>query len=91
MLLTSFTLQAEIGAQLHLEGPPLCGRVHVDIWLMGFNIDFGPRLQKESAVSLKEFYEMALQASQGLQSSEKPLMLGDEEEEAVVEAGRMTG
>lgn len=82
LLITSFTIQVEIGAQLHLEGPPLCGRVHVDFWFMGFNIDFGPRPQGKPAVSLKEFYEMVLQASQGSQSSAESLLaLGDEEEE----------
>ena len=28
LLLVSFTVSVEIGATLHLEGPPLCGRVH---------------------------------------------------------------
>jgi hypothetical protein len=83
LLLTSFTVQVEIGARLHLEGPPLCGRVHVDFWVMAFDIDFGPNPETAKPVSLQEFYKLVLQAGDGSSlSSDKLLASGDQDVES---------
>lgn len=36
-------MDAEIGARLNVLGPPMAGRVHVDFWVFGFDIEFGDR------------------------------------------------
>ncbi|KAA8903423.1 hypothetical protein FN846DRAFT_954000 [Sphaerosporella brunnea] len=65
LLITSFTIKVEIGARLHLEGPPLCGRVHVDFWIVAFDIDFGPSPKRADPVSLPAFYDLVIQAGEG--------------------------
>ncbi|HJT73227.1 MAG TPA: DUF6603 domain-containing protein, partial [Chitinophaga sp.] len=37
----SLTIKAELGAQLHLEGPPTHGHVHVDWYVISFTIPIG--------------------------------------------------
>ncbi|KAM0457120.1 hypothetical protein ACHAPV_006759 [Trichoderma viride] len=56
-------ISVEIGAQLYLWGPPLAGRVHVDFWIVAFDINFGDSEQKIEAVDLLKFYQLVLQAS----------------------------
>lgn len=80
LLFTSFTLKVEIGAQLHLEGPPLCGRVHVDFWVISFNVDFGPDPQGTKAVSLQEFYRLVLQTGEGASISSSSMFMLEEAE-----------
>lgn len=60
-------VNVEIGAMLYLRGPPMAGRVHVNFWLMGFDIDFGPSTSTSTAgLTLDQFYSLALQQrSQG--------------------------
>ncbi|VUC24972.1 unnamed protein product [Clonostachys rosea] len=62
LLLTSFTVQTSIGAQLDLLGPPLRGRVKVDFWVISFHVNFGPDASKGSLPNLDGFYNMVLQA-----------------------------
>lgn len=80
LLLTSFTIEVEIGAQLHLEGPPLCGRVHVNFYVTAFDIDFGPNPEKTKAVSLQEFYQLVLQSGEGSSMSSSSLFMLEEAE-----------
>jgi hypothetical protein len=54
-------ISVEIGAQLYLQGPPFSGRVHVNFWVFGFNIDFGPDPVPQPPVDLEAFWEMLLQ------------------------------
>ncbi|KAJ1323716.1 DUF6603 domain-containing protein [Microdochium nivale] len=56
-------ISAEIGAQLYLWGPPLAGRVHVNFWVMGFDINFGDDKRGADPVTLQEFYDLVLSAS----------------------------
>lgn len=77
LLITSFTISIEIGATLHLEGPPLCGRVHVDFWVVAFDINFGPNPNRPSPVSLEDFYKLVLQSNQ--QESLSALFMSAEE------------
>ncbi|KAI5925520.1 hypothetical protein F4810DRAFT_708466 [Camillea tinctor] len=64
LLITSFTVKIEIGAQLDLMGPPLRGRVKVDLWIVSFKIYFGPEVNDQDPPSLQEFYQMVLEAGQ---------------------------
>ncbi|QUC21319.1 uncharacterized protein UV8b_05562 [Ustilaginoidea virens] len=63
--LVTIRISAEIGATLSVLGPPMAGRVHVDFWVFGFDIDFGDRDRalREGAVgmlTLDAFKELAL-------------------------------
>lgn len=62
-------ISCEIGAQIYLWGPPVAGRVHVDFWVFGFDIDFGQSQEAVKAVRLLEFYLLVLQASSQPSSS----------------------
>jgi hypothetical protein len=54
-------ISVEIGATLYLEGPPMGGRVHVDFWVFGFDIDFGGDYSGSDAIGLDDFYKLVLQ------------------------------
>ncbi|KYK58971.1 hypothetical protein DCS_00098 [Drechmeria coniospora] len=56
-------ISVEIGAQLYLWGPPVAGRVHVDFWIVAFDINFGPHSDTDDRISLSEFYDLVLQTS----------------------------
>jgi hypothetical protein len=57
-------ISVEIGAQLYLWGPPFAGRVHVDFWIMSFDIPFGGDLPDDpKVITLKEFYKLVVQAT----------------------------
>ncbi|KAI0118156.1 hypothetical protein GGR51DRAFT_498314 [Nemania sp. FL0031] len=58
-------ISVEIGARLYLWGPPIAGRVHVDFWIVGFDINFGSDVSRNEAVSLLEFYQLVLQSQVG--------------------------
>ena len=47
-----------LGAELHLHGPPMAGTVHVNFFIHNFNIDFGPSHKDRPALTLNEFWEM---------------------------------
>ncbi|KAI2465290.1 hypothetical protein F4781DRAFT_35927 [Annulohypoxylon bovei var. microspora] len=56
-------ISAELSADLYLWGPPLAGKVHVDIKVAQFDISFGGSRDTTRAINLDEFYELVLQAS----------------------------
>lgn len=56
-------ISVEIGAQLYLWGPPLAGRVHVDLWIAAFDINFGRDKSDDQIVHLYAFYQLVLQSS----------------------------
>ncbi|KAJ8129841.1 hypothetical protein O1611_g3788 [Lasiodiplodia mahajangana] len=58
-------ISVEIGARLYLWGPPIAGRVHVDFWIVGFDINFGSDVSRNEAVTLLEFYQLVLQSQVG--------------------------
>ena len=62
LLITSFTVSVEVGASLSLAGPPLHGRVHIDFWVMSFNIHFGPNAEAPDPPNLEGFHQMVLQS-----------------------------
>ncbi|KAH8689866.1 hypothetical protein BGW36DRAFT_465854 [Talaromyces proteolyticus] len=60
--LVCINIKVEIGARLYIEGPPIRGRVHVDFWVFGFDVNFGAEDQsKPEALSLDEFIEVVCQ------------------------------
>ena len=61
LLITSFTVSVEVGANLLLEGPPLHGRVEVQLWVVSFNVNFGPDGKESQPLNLDEFYELVRQ------------------------------
>lgn len=61
-------ISIEISADLYLWGPPFGGCAHVDIKVTKFWINFGDDELDEPAVSLVDFYHLALQASSQQQS-----------------------
>ncbi|TGJ87821.1 hypothetical protein E0Z10_g925 [Xylaria hypoxylon] len=61
-------ISVEIGAQLYLWGPPVAGRVHVDFWIVSFDINFGSDKPRDEAVSLLSFYQLVLQSRQSASS-----------------------
>jgi hypothetical protein len=61
--LVSIPIAIDISATLYLEGPPVAGRVHVDFWVFGFDINFGTReVRPANVLGLEEFYNLVLQA-----------------------------
>ncbi|KAJ4007417.1 hypothetical protein NW752_007603 [Fusarium irregulare] len=56
-------ISVQIGAQLYLWGPPVAGRVHVDFWIVAFDINFGDHITKEERIGLADFYDLVLQDS----------------------------
>ncbi|KAI0409855.1 hypothetical protein F4802DRAFT_592738 [Xylaria palmicola] len=55
-------ISVEIGAELYLWGPPIAGRVHVDFWIVAFDINFGNDKARDEAISLLDFYLLVLQS-----------------------------
>jgi hypothetical protein len=56
-------ISVQIGAELYLWGPPVAGCVHIDFWVVAFDINFGDYVTVEETVSLLEFYDLVLQDS----------------------------
>ncbi|KAF5639342.1 hypothetical protein F52700_4194 [Fusarium sp. NRRL 52700] len=54
-------ISVQIGAELYLWGPPVAGRVHVDFWIVAFDINFGDHHPKIDPVTLQDFYDLVLQ------------------------------
>ncbi|EGX44205.1 hypothetical protein AOL_s00210g77 [Orbilia oligospora ATCC 24927] len=67
--LVTLHINVEIKAQLHLEGPPMYGTVHVDFWVFGFDITFGDKSAAPKPLSLEAFYQMVLQTGTGTGTS----------------------
>ena len=69
--LATVNIDIELGAMLHLEGPPMSGYVHVDFWVFGFDVKFGSTDdQGKDPLNLDEFYNLVLESS----SSTKPAL-----------------
>ncbi|ENH66737.1 hypothetical protein FOC1_g10007387 [Fusarium oxysporum f. sp. cubense race 1] len=78
-------ISVQIGAELYLWGPPVAGRVHVDFWIVAFDINFGDHHPKIDPVSLSEFYELVLQDSPASSfASASTLITGKQQQEPIV-------
>ncbi|KAI9692829.1 MAG: hypothetical protein M1822_004823 [Bathelium mastoideum] len=63
--LVSIPIQVDLGAQLYLQGPPMKGRVHVDFYVFGFDVNFGTsNIMAAAQIGFDEFYKLALQAGE---------------------------
>ncbi|KAL6895748.1 hypothetical protein HDV57DRAFT_521043 [Trichoderma longibrachiatum] len=84
--LVTVNINIEISARLYIKGPPIQGRVHVDFWVFGFDIDFGAsKVDQPPPLPLDEFIEVVCQAKNaGIASMmiESALGSGDGQEEA---------
>ncbi|GKZ30606.1 hypothetical protein AbraIFM66950_009686 [Aspergillus brasiliensis] len=61
--LVSINIALEIGARLCIEGPPIQGRVHVDFWVFGFDVNFGDKeTPARSPLTLDQFVEVVCQS-----------------------------
>jgi hypothetical protein len=58
-------ISVQIGAELYLWGSPVAGRVHVNFWIVSFDINFGDSDSADGKVSLSECYELVLRDSPG--------------------------
>ncbi|KAG5794897.1 hypothetical protein H9Q69_006068 [Fusarium xylarioides] len=77
-------ISVQIGAELYLWGPPVAGRVHVDFWIVAFDINFGDHHPKIDPVSLSEFYELVLQDSPASSfASATSLITGKQQQEPI--------
>ncbi|KAI0126363.1 hypothetical protein BJ170DRAFT_403300 [Xylariales sp. AK1849] len=55
-------ISVNIGATLHLEGPPIHGQVHFDLCVVSFNVSFGSgRAEGVRAIKLWELMDLVLQ------------------------------
>lgn len=61
LLFVTIHIDVEIGASLHLTGLPIQGYVHVDFWVFGFDIYFGPSQGDINPCSLETFWNLLLQ------------------------------
>lgn len=61
LLIVSFTVSVEIGPTLYLEGLPLCGRVHVNFYIVAFDINFGPQPKGPATLDFQHFYMLVRQ------------------------------
>ena len=52
------TISIEVGADLHMWGPPVGGSVYVDLSIISFTIEFGKEKNPPNEISWKEFKEM---------------------------------
>lgn len=69
-------INIELSATLYIEGPPVSGRVHVNFWVFGFDINFGEKLKPDiSPRTLPQFIDQVLQADLGKgQGSPAPIV-----------------
>jgi len=68
LFIVTLYIKIEIGAALYIRGPPFGGRVYVNFWVFGFNINFGAGAEQPAALTLTEFWGMCSQ-SQGFSAS----------------------
>ncbi|KAF5590580.1 uncharacterized protein FSUBG_10796 [Fusarium subglutinans] len=77
-------ISVQIGAELYLWGPPVAGRVHVDFWIVAFDINFGDHHPKIDPVKLSDFYELVLQDSPASSfASATSLITGKQQQEPI--------
>ncbi|KAF2465819.1 uncharacterized protein BDR25DRAFT_378525 [Lindgomyces ingoldianus] len=58
-------IHAELGASLHLQGPPFGGVAHVHFWVMGFDVYFGDQNNVPDPLSWDKFLPLIKQPGPG--------------------------
>ncbi|KPI35811.1 uncharacterized protein AB675_11081 [Cyphellophora attinorum] len=80
LLFVTIYIDVEIGASVHLTGLPIQGYVHVDFWVFGFDIHFGPDPGPTLACTLPAFWDLLLQQSK---TQQQVMLPGDSQQEQV--------
>jgi hypothetical protein len=90
---TTITISADIGADLYLRGPPFGGTAHVNLWVFGFDVNFGDQSSQVAALSFKKFRALILNLSEdkvidyhGDEDPARPLI--DDAHTLTIEVGR---
>lgn len=66
-------ISIELSATLYIQGPPIAGRVHVNFWVFGFDVNFGSQLtHKNDPLKLDAFFQQVLQADLPKGNAEVP-------------------
>ncbi|KAF3923905.1 hypothetical protein ABW20_dc0108264 [Dactylellina cionopaga] len=52
----------DISAQITIEGPPVSGKVYVNLKVISFTISFGARRTKKDELKLEQFWELLVQS-----------------------------
>lgn len=66
-------INIELSATLYIQGPPVAGRVHVNFWVFGFDVNFGSQENhKNDPLSLDSFFKQVLQADLPKDSAKEP-------------------
>ncbi|KAE8381122.1 hypothetical protein BDV26DRAFT_302156 [Aspergillus bertholletiae] len=66
-------ISIELSATLYIQGPPISGRVHVNFWVFGFDVNFGaPAIHQNDPLSLEAFFQQVLQADLPKNNAEAP-------------------
>jgi len=70
-----FTLKVELGASVHLWGPPFGGIAHVTLYIVSFDIPFGKQEpEKPEPLSWREFHQSFLPQSRNSHGDTDPLI-----------------
>ncbi|KAI1819780.1 putative transcriptional activator srcap-like protein [Xylaria intraflava] len=86
-------ISVDVGADLTMWGPPLAGRVHINLKVVKFDMNFGDAGKNIDPISLLEFYQLVLQADMSgnrLQAEKRTMAAPQviELEETEVESGK---
>ncbi|EWY92156.1 hypothetical protein FOYG_05742 [Fusarium oxysporum NRRL 32931] len=65
-------INIQVGATLFLQGPPFQGVCHVNFWVFGFDIAFGPSDARQTATEEDSSKPQIFTCNSGLVSSMKP-------------------
>ncbi|KAJ5105022.1 hypothetical protein NUU61_002369 [Penicillium alfredii] len=66
-------ISIELSATLYIQGPPIAGRVHVNFWVFGFDVNFGSQVtHKNDPLTLEAFFQQVLQADLPKGNAEPP-------------------
>ena len=57
ILFCSVHIMVDVGASLHIQGPPFSGHVHVNFYVSGFDIYFGGSPSRPPAMKLQDFWD----------------------------------
>ena len=58
--IVSIPINIEIGAEIFIEGNPMSGRVHVNFWVFGFDVNFGQADPPPRSLDNDSFWELIL-------------------------------
>lgn len=63
--LVTIPIKVDLSAIIWLQGPPLSGTVHVNFFVFGFDVKFGPQnMPGNDKISLWDFYYLVIQATE---------------------------